>query len=356
MVSSISPASESTTRASCRPVHIHSRRYLGAKTRLLDALEQVIRAECGPPASFADLFGGTGVVAHRFNSPTTRVIASDTLRSNVVAMGCFLASTSVDMSRMASLIEELNALPAHEDNYVSEHFGGTYFTLENARRIGAIREAIARLERKGVLSEQETRVLLTSLLYATDKVANTCGHYDAFRAKLDTTAPLTLGLPVIDQEANRGNVVVEADANVLVDKIDVDVLYIDPPYNSRQYADTYHLLENLVRWDRPPVFGKARKMDRRGLKSAYCGHRAPVVFADLVARARCKHIVVSYNNMGNKGDDRSNARIPDTVILDTLRARGTVKTFEVPYQPFSAGKGAIDSHAERLFVCHVERA
>ncbi len=336
-------------------MHIHARRYLGAKTRLLDFLEQIVLDECGTPASFADLFGGTGVVAHRFNKPGTRIIAGDTLRSNVVAMGCFLATTSVDMERMASLIAELDALPAEEDNYISRHFGGTFFTLENARRIGAIRDAIARLEAHGALSDQETRVLQTSLLYAADKVANTCGHYDAYRARLDTTQRLSLGLPVIDQHANRGNLVIEADANRLVAAIDVDVLYLDPPYNSRQYADTYHLLENLVRWEKPPVFGKAAKMDRRGLKSAYCSRRAPEAFRDLVARARCRHIVVSYNNMGTKGDDRSNARIPDAVILETLKTRGEVKTFETPFQPFSAGKRGIPHHAERLFVCHVTR-
>ncbi len=338
-----------------RPVGIHNRRYLGAKTRLLDLLERVVSAECGQPSSFADLFGGTGVVADRFNAPNVRIIANDNLRCNVVPMRCFLGTTDVDMARVAEWIAELDAMPATEENYFSHHFGGTYFTEENARRIGAIREEIARRRALEIIGEKEESVLLTSLLYAADKVANTCGHYDAYRMKLDKTAKLELRVPAIRQEANRGNVVFEEDANRLAGDIDADVLYLDPPYNSRQYSDTYHVLENLMRWEKPPVVGKARKMDRTGLKSAYCGRRAPEAFRDLVARARCKHIVVSYNNMGKKGDDRSNARIPDPVILDALASRGSVRHFEVPFNPFSAGKHNICFHRERVFVCHVER-
>ncbi len=338
-----------------RPLEIRSRRYLGAKTRLLDMLEQVVLQECGRPRSFADLFGGTGVVADRFNAPDVQIIANDTLRCNVVAMRCFLETSRVDMGRMSRLIAHLNALPADEENYFSTHFGGTYFTSENARRIGAIRECIAQWEASGFIRDDEAAVLLTSLVYATDRAANTCGHYDAYRVRMDSTRHLRLRVPAIRQDANVGNLVFERDANMLVDQIEADVIYLDPPYNSRQYSDTYHLLENLVRWEKPPVFGKARKMNRTALKSAYCSRRAPRAFQDLVARARCRHLVVSYNNMGDKGDARSNACIPDEVIVGALEARGPTRCHEIPFNHFTAGKRRIEAHVERIFVCRVVR-
>ena len=58
------------------------------------------------------------------------------------------------------------------------------------------------------------------------------------------------------------------DANELVREIRADLVYIDPPYNSRQYCDIYHLLENVARWERPEVSGVARKMPRDELKKA----------------------------------------------------------------------------------------
>ena len=63
------------------------------------------------------------------------------------------------------------------------------------------------------------------------------------------------------------------DANEFIKNVKADLVYIDPPYNSRQYCDAYHLLENVARWEKPEVFGTAKKMDRSKLKSKYCSKR-----------------------------------------------------------------------------------
>ena len=68
------------------------------------------------------------------------------------------------------------------------------------------------------------------------------------------------------------------DTNAIASTIEADLVYIDPPYNSRQYCDAYHLLENVARWEKPEVFGVAKKMDRTSLKSAYCTQKAVKVF------------------------------------------------------------------------------
>ena len=128
-------------------------------------------------------------------------------------------------------------------------------------------------------------------------------------------------------------------------------MYIDPPYNSRQYCDTYHLIENVARWEKPNVSGVARKPDRSGLKSDYCTKQASAAFEDLIKNINARYIMLSYNNMANKGNERSNARITDDVILKVLGEKGKVQIFSESYKAFTAGKSNIDDNEERLFLC-----
>jgi adenine-specific DNA-methyltransferase len=195
--------------------------------------------------------------------------------------------------------------------------------------------------------------LITALLYATDKVANTVGHYDAYRKKLDSVQPIQLLMPNIDRGNNYNNKIFKEDANKLIKKISCDVLYIDPPYNSRQYSDAYHLLENLATWEKPLLYGKAKKMDRAHLKSEYCLKIASKVFADLIRNASCKHILVSYNNTGKSKNGRSNARIKDDVMINILKNKGKVEIFERDYKAFTTGKSNTNGHSERVFYCKV---
>jgi adenine-specific DNA-methyltransferase len=288
------------------------------------------------------------VVGERFNKPEIKVISNDLLFSNFVCLKSFLGTTS-EISNLAKKIEILNSLEANEDNYFSRNFGGTYFSLENARKIGAIREAIENISE----SEEEKNSLICSLLYAVDKVANTVGHYDAYRKKLDMLQSLKLLVPDIDCSYNRHNEVYKEDANILIRKISCDVLYIDPPYNSRQYSDAYHLLENLAEWKKPEVEGVAKKMDRSHIKSSYCLKSATQAFEDLIVAADCKHILLSYNNTGDSKDGRSNARMKDRDILRILRNKGDVEIFERDYKSFTTGKSSDDENIERIFYCKV---
>jgi adenine-specific DNA-methyltransferase len=113
------------------------------------------------------------------------------------------------------------------------------------------------------------------------------------------------------------------------------------------------LLENLARWEKPDVVGVARKMDRTNLKSDYCTSKATVAFEQLIENINSRYILLSYNNMAQKGNDRSNAKINDEDIMRILSKKGEVRVFTQDYKPFSAGKSDIDKHEERLFLCIV---
>ena len=330
---------------------IQNRRFLGNKYKLLGFIEDVVKEKCNDCESFFDIFAGTGVVGERFNKKNIKVISNDILISNYIPLSTFLLSRQIDLRKLESKIDYLNDIITNSDNYFSYNYGNTYFTLENSRKIGTIREEIENIAE----NKEEKNALITSLIYATDKVANTVGHYDAFRKTLDTIQPIKLLIPKINFENNYDNEVYNEDANLLIKKISCDVLYIDPPYNSRQYCDAYHLLENLTMWRKPLVFGKAKKMDRSNIKSDYCLIRASKVFAELIKNAKCSHILVSYNNTGESKDGRSNARINDNEIIEILKNKGNIEIFERDYQAFTTGKSDVNGNSERLFYCKVKK-
>ena len=298
---------------------LQNRRYLGNKYKLLGFIEDIVAEKCNGIKSFCDIFAGTGVVGERFNKPEIKIISNDFLFTNYVCLKAFLGTNS-PIQNIADKIDILNSLKTDQDNYFSKYFGNTYFSLENARKIGAIREEIERIAE----TEEEKNILICSLIYAVDKVANTVGHYDAFRKDLDMLQPVKLLAPDIDLLNNGNNNIYKEDANILIRKIVCDVLYIDPPYNSRQYSDAYHLLENLAEWKKPNVEGVAKKMDRSHIKSSYCLKNATQAFEDLIKNANCKHILLSYNNTGDSKDGRSNARMNDNDILRILKNKREV--------------------------------
>ena len=332
-------------------VNIRQRRYLGCKAGVLDLIEKVVEENIGEYESFIDIFAGTGVVGAHFNKPSAKIISNDLLISNYYSLNCWLSFDPYDYNKIVDYINELNSLSVDEDNYAAEHFGNKYFSMANARKIGAIRDKIEKYK----LNRKEKSILLTSLLYAIDKVANTCGHYDAYRRKMDSFKLIELKLPNIDDDLNQGNEIYNEDGNVLINRIEGDILYIDPPYNSRQYSDCYHVLDNIAMWTRPSVYGVARKYNRKAFKSRYNTRGAYQAFEDLIKNARVKNILFSYNNMGRKGDNRSNAVLSDEFILYVLRKKGATKVFEKDHNQFTAGKSVIDNHTERVFWCEVRK-
>lgn len=335
-------------------LQINNRRYLGSKYKLLEFICKVVRENCTNVSSVADIFGGTGVVADRFNKEGKDIIVNDILYSNYLAYLTWFSNEKVNITKIEKLIKFFNESEPTEDNYVSINFGGTYFTEYNARKIGYVREEIEKMSDE--LNAREKAILVTSLIYAMDKVANTVGHYDAYRRKLDSIKEIKLLIPEFNDELNNGNKIFKEDANELVRKISADLFYIDTPYNSRQYGDAYHLLENIAEWEKPDLVGVAKKMiDRSHIKSDYCTMKATNAFADLISNIEGKYILVSYNNMAQKGVGRSNAKISSEEIVEILETRGTVKIFETNFQAYTTGKTNIDDHKEMLYLCEVGR-
>ena len=333
---------------------ITNRRYLGSKTKLLSFIHKIIEEEGLVFDSFLDLFAGTGSVAASFNNENTKMLLNDILECNRCSFNAFFGSEQINESKLQKYLSDFNELEVIDDNYFSINFSDTFFSEKNCKKIGFIRDKIDSLFLQKTINQREKDYLLTSLLYGMDHIANTVGHYDAFRRGGDLSKELILlPLDVFSTEINKNNEIYKKDANDLVKSVKSDLVYIDPPYNSRQYCDAYHLLENVASWKKPKVFGAAKKMDRSGLKSKYCENSAPRVFDKLIQDLDCKYIVVSYNNMGLKGAGRSQAKISDVDIIRSLDQRGKVTVHEIDFNQFTTGKTKVEDHKERLFVCKV---
>ncbi|MEE0732076.1 MAG: DNA adenine methylase [Acutalibacteraceae bacterium] len=328
---------------------INNRRYLGNKYKLLPFIMRVVTDECADINSIADIFAGTGAVSSAFTDKT--IITNDLMYSNFICNYAWFGAEEYDPQIIIDCVIKYNSLADLDDNYMTENFSDTYFSRDDCAKIGYIREDIETLYKNGDINTRERAILITSLLYAMDKIANTCGHYDAYRKGVEFEKTLELFVPLATVENNPENKCFNMDANDLVKNISADLFYIDPPYNSRQYCDAYHLLENVARWEKPEVFGVARKMDRSSMKSKYCTQSATEAFEQLVSDIKAKYILLSYNNMAEKGNDRSNAKISDEDILRVLREKGSVKVFSESYKAFTTGKSDIDDNEERLFLC-----
>lgn len=331
---------------------IQNRRYLGSKERLLPFIHKVVSVHTRNIDSVADIFAGTGVVSDMFARDGKKVIVNDILHSNNRIYHAFFGREPVNWKRIESALEVMNRIHDYGDDYLERAYGGRYFSLDNANMIGSARQWVE--DHKDQFDEREYDILIASILYACDKVANTVGHYDSYRRKMDSFNKVVFRKPLI-----RGNYdcqIFEEDANALVRHIKTDLVYIDTPYNSRQYVDTYHVLENISDWHKPRLVGVARKsVDRGDRKSLYNLTSAPQAFNDLINHISARYVLVSYNNMAHKGVGRSNAKISHEEIMETLSNRGKVQVFAQDFKPFSSGKSNIKDNQELLYLLKVKR-
>ncbi len=331
-------------------IFINNRRYLGNKFKLTEFIRNIVDENCGDIKTFVDIFAGTGSVAAAFADKT--LIVNDILYSNYICHIAWFSTEAYSEEKIARIIIGYNKRKVTSENYMSMTFGDTYFSKDDCKKIGYIREDIESLYRKGQVNTRERALLVTSLLYAMDKIANTVGHYDAYRKNGEFEGHLILKLPTPPDCKSDGNICYREDANKLAERLEpTDVVFLDPPYNSRQYSDAYHLLENVAEWKKPEVHGVARKMDRSEIKSDYCTRKAEDAFADLIKKIKARYIVLTYNNMASKGNDRSNARLSDEAIMKVLQDKGRVRVFTCEHKAFTTGKSNRSDNVERVFLC-----
>ncbi len=331
---------------------LHNRRYIGNKQKLLDWIFSIIKQDCKNVESFTDIFAGTGIVSSVAISQYKEVILNDFLYSNNIIYKAFFEQKSFDEDKINNIIRNYNNINSDdlEENYFSKNFGGKYFSHNSAKIIGFIRENIE--ENKENLTDKEYSILIASLLYSVDKIANTVGHYDAYFKKHHIEDKFFLK-PIEPIKSSNKISIFKEDANKLINQINTDLVYIDPPYNSRQYSRFYHVLENLTKWNKPKLHGVALKPEPENM-SDYCRISAKKRLYELVHSIKTKYFAVSYNNTYNSKSNSSKNKITLEEIEEILNSIGTTKIYEKEHQQFNTGKTEFDNHREYLFITKVK--
>ena len=330
---------------------IQNRRYIGSKLKLLPFIDKVLNSEHIDFNTCADLFAGTGIVSEHFLSQNKKVYINDNLFSNYVFYNAWLSDEKYNPAKISKWLNYYNqSTDFIKDNYFSDTFSGTYFSHSNAKFIGSVREHLETIKKK--LTQREYHILLSSLLYSADKVANTVGHYEAFLSSAPTDTKIEL-LPLEIKQYKYSPIITCKNANAIAEGIKVDLTYIDPPYNARQYINFYHILENIAEWKKMSVSGKTLKMPRNEKKSDYSKSKALNSLTDLISKLKTKYILLSYNNTYKANSEASNNKIKFKELENLLSKFGKLKIYDSEYKFFNSGKTFFDGHKEFIFVCKI---
>ena len=182
----------------------------------------------------------------------------------------------------------------------------------------------------GNITENEYFYYLASLINSIDKYANTASVYAAFLKHIKKTAIKDFELSLLPVISGKPGKVYNEDVNVLIKEITGDVLYLDPPYNTRQYSANYHILETIAKYDSPKLYGITGLRDYKDQKSRFCSRRtAGKALNDLIKNADFKYIFLSYNNEGLISSDE---------IREIMSGYGHYIVFSKDYKRFRADK------------------
>lgn len=310
--------------------------YIGSKYSLLDFIHSTISDVTGYKSGddyvFADLFAGTGVVGASYRKDGCRVISNDIQYYSYVINKYFIEGLeSIDESLInnLNLLENINGF-IYENYCAGSGSGRNYFTDNNGKKCDAIRIEIEKLFDQNLISEETYFGLLACLVNSIDKYANTASVYGAFLKHIKKSAQKQFELELLPKiQGPKGNVYNE-DANKLIKRIQGDVLYLDPPYNARQYCSNYHVLETIARYDCPKLKGKTGLRESNGQKSKYCSKKTlESEFENLIANAKFKYVFLSYNNEGLMNVD---------AIKNILSRYGTYRCYTQSYRRFKADR------------------
>jgi adenine-specific DNA-methyltransferase len=338
--------------------------YIGSKHTLLsfldESINQIVDKDC---TVFCDLFAGTGAVGAFFKKKGYKIISNDIQHYSYVLNKQYIGNHKVlSFTNLYVVLPDLQEIDEHKrkdfvceylsriigekgfifNNYCpsgtsNSQFSRMYFTDFNGKKCDAIRTEIENWFSKKYINENEYYYLLATLIENIDKLANTASVYGAYLKQFKKSAQKELMLNPIELIINDSDHEVYCeDINVLIKKIKGDILYLDPPYNQRQYATNYHILETISKYDNPEIFGKTGLREYSKQKSLFCQKgKVLSAFSDLILNADMRYIFLSYNNEGIMSHNE---------IKEIMSKRGKYGYFIKDYSRFKADKTENRNH------------
>jgi len=330
-------------------------RYIGSKSSMLCKIERVLDNHIkGDEESFLDLFAGTNVVGKHFKN-RFRLVSNDLLYfSYLNAKATIENNEPLHFANLGNITSPLDYLQKGADEYLlldsvgyyeraySPSGEAMYLSVENAKRIDFIRDKIDEWNEEGLLTEPEYCYLVSALIEAIPFVSNITGTYGAFLKHWDKRALKALELtPLVVEDNGFSNSSFNVDSNDLVHRIEVDIAYIDTPYNTRQYASNYHLLENVARNEKPSLIGKTKIFDWSDQRSDYAMKRRAVsAMTDLLSNINARHVLISYNNEGIIAEKELLS------IVERSALGGTIEVHKIPARKY---KSKVPSKSDNLY-------
>lgn len=311
--------------------------YIGSKYSLLDFLHETIKNvtgyEDGDNYVFGDLFAGTGVVGAYYKKLGCKVISNDIQYYSYSINKHFIENNNDSIRK--DLFDYFNNLDGIEGFVYKNYCAGSnsnrnYFTDENGKKCDAIRTELQRMFDEKKINEQTYFFYLGSLINSIDKYANTASVYGAFLKHIKKSAQKEFVLEPLKIVDGPIGQVFNENINDVITHIKGDVLYLDPPYNARQYCSNYHVLETIAKYDNPILTGMTGLRDAGKQKSEFCSKRTvEKAFDDLISNAKFKYIFLSYNNEGLMSLE---------TIKNIMSKYGEYSYFTKTYKRFKADK------------------
>lgn len=338
-------------------------RYIGSKIRLLDNIEDVTN-RCIDAKTFCDIFSGTTSVARHFKKKYA-VMSNDLLYFSYVLQKATIENDkipdfikikeSLGIDDVFDYLDNIDTAPFTESGFFYNNYspngGRMYITDENALRIDATRITVEDWYKSGLLLENEYFYLVACIVEGIPFVSNISGTYGAFHKNWDKRAFLKFKLERLKVVTNdKKNLAFNLNGNDLVKQVSGDILYIDPPYNERQYLPNYHLLETAAKYDYPELKGVTGVRPYSVEKSDFCiKSKVLTAFTDLLQNAKFRHIILSYNSEG---------LMKPIEIEGIMKSIGMSETFEMIEIPFTRFKSKQTSHSGSIheYLFYIEKS
>lgn len=330
-------------------------RFIGNKERVLDTIFEIMNSKNIRGNSFFDVFAGTSNVGKYFKKLNYKIYSSDILFFSYVLQQAYIANNKEP--KFKKLFENVRTLKTDRSSrplsivvkylnnikpvkgFIYNNYTPTgsralsqprmYFSDENGERIDAIRRQIGRWEKKNLINDNEYYILLACLIETVPFYSNITGVYGAFQKQWDPRAVKRLILRDIELiENDKENFVFNENSLKLSSKISADIYYLDPPYNQRQYAPNYHILETIAKYDNPSIKGVTGQRCYKNKKSNFCNSKRGLIeLSEMAKKAKCKTFMLSYNSEGI---------MPQKEIISTLEAYGNVELVDFKYTRFKS--------------------
>ena len=338
-----------------------SYRYLGNKTRIADWITEIVAGSLPTGSVVGDLMCGTAAMSAAFAGAGYRVIAADVQKFAVLhAKARLLSGTPERFADFgldyAGAIAALNDLPATDGFFFREYSDGgrpangvrprKYFTAANAGRIDAMRGAIRDWRRQG-LDGLAADLLLHDLILATNRVASIAGTYGYYRAGFSTASRASILLtPTVISPPGNGHRILQGKAEDTVRQMDLDAIYLDPPYTKRQYGGNYHIIETLAQEDEPEAVGEGGLRDWSAQASDFCyRRRTEAAFRAILDNCRARWLFVSYSE---------DAHLSDIELTALFECYGTVERYDRAHGRFRSNERVVRQGSVREYLYVVE--